>query len=133
MEGRGTKPLYWIGDVCIHDGWCWWSYFVEIEPTKDGRMRWKEQIKTMGKEETIVPILKGLTEAPEELCQWVKDVIEQIRTGEEKGDNDGVPAKSTQRSVHGARTARGSRNQSKHIRHTTKRKRSTIRQGNDKE
>lgn len=80
MTGR-AKPAYWIGDVHVHDGQCWWSALIETAPTDDGRRRWKECTRTLGREEDIVPALKGVAELPEDTPPWVRNIVTEVRGG----------------------------------------------------
>lgn len=49
---------YWLGEVFVDQGWVWGTELVEVDPLH-GKRRWEAGPLCLGREDDIVPILKG--------------------------------------------------------------------------
>ena len=66
QDPRGEGRSYWLGEVFIDQGWTWSTELVEVDPVDD-RRRWQALPLCLGREDDIVPILKGHEQMPEDM------------------------------------------------------------------
>jgi len=69
---------YWFGEVFIHYGWAWGTELVEVEPGEGETRRWDVLPLCLGREENIVPILKGEVQIPEDMHPRRKALLASI-------------------------------------------------------
>lgn len=74
MRGRS----YWLGEVFIDQGWAWGNDFVEKEP-RAPLVRCRGTLPLcLGKEDDVIPILKGNEPIPEDIHPRRRAVLEKI-------------------------------------------------------
>ena len=65
-ESSEARRSYWLGEVFVDQGWAWGTELVEVEPV-DGRRCWQVCPLCLGREDEIVPILRGYGQIPEDM------------------------------------------------------------------
>lgn len=81
---------YWFGELFIDQGWTWGTEFVEVEPA-DGRSCWQARPLCLGREDDIVPILKGQKPLPADLHPRQRALLASILEADEHGELEVIP------------------------------------------
>jgi len=58
QDSRGDSGSYWFGEVFVDQGWTWSTELIEVDPV-DGKRCWQALPLCLGREDDIIPILKG--------------------------------------------------------------------------
>ena len=58
LEPNHASSAYWLDEVFIDHGWAWATDLIETKPV-DGRRCWQALPLSLGREDDVVPILKG--------------------------------------------------------------------------
>jgi len=86
-EGRS----YWFGEVFFDQGWAWGTELVEMDST-EGMRRWQAFPICLGREETILPVVRGEKAIPDDMHERRKAVLKSIL---EVNDNGRVNSRAT--------------------------------------
>ena len=100
-EGRS----YWLGEVFIDQGWAWATEVVEVEPGDGENRGWDAVPLCLGREEDILPILKGRKDIPDNMHPRRKALLESILEVNKHGGVEVAPgATGLQRGSHARAT-----------------------------
>jgi len=84
-ESSEVQRSYWLGEVFFLDGWAWATELVEVEPEGGESRRWDSVPLCLGREEDVLPILKGRNEIPADMHPRRRALLESILEGNEYG------------------------------------------------
>ena len=86
-ESSEAQRSYWLGEVFVDQGWAWGTGLIGIDATKDERRCWQALPLCLGREDDIVPILKGNRPIPEDMHPRQKALLVSILEEMEPGGN----------------------------------------------
>ncbi len=69
---------YWFDEVFINDGCVWGTELVEVKPNKGEARRWDALPLCLGREDDIVPTLKGDAQIPEDMHPRRRALLESM-------------------------------------------------------
>lgn len=69
---------YWLGEVFVDQGWAWSTQLVEAKPVEGERRCWQAIPLCLGREDDIVPILKGERPIPDDMHPRRRFTLQQI-------------------------------------------------------
>ena len=83
QDSRGVVRSYWFGEVFITDHWTWGTELVEVEPGEGEIRRCEALPLCLGREDDIVPVLKGEAQMPDDMDRRRRTLLEAagISTG----------------------------------------------------
>jgi len=100
QRSEDKRRSYWLGEVFIDQGWGWGTELIETEPV-DGRRCWQALPLCLGREDDIVPILRGQRQIPDDMHQRRRALLESILEVNKRGGAEVAPgATGLQRGSH---------------------------------